>query len=377
MAVLTCETVFCDGENILFFSRELNGLFCIGKKTQKMSYIGSIRNDCTNGKLLFTELANAGEIIIFAPRESEVVALYDMEKKVFDEIPLIDEIKKKQSKFLNVTVIDDCAYFVGWRIPYIAKLNISTHEIYYRVIDELKNGYENAVQNDELGLLNQYVSSKCAVKNDVNNIFIACAFANTVIEVSPDLNVVNSYMVGDRKGLGFSGICYDGQNYWLFPLVGNILIRWSVNNGNTTEVTLPELNGLNTYGYFSYLQWKKFIFALPIGKNPLCIVNTDTLDILKVEVNDIFEDDIKHSDYPISVGCAFDENSVLLGLDNGEWRVLCLKNERFEIKKFVIDGIEDSMIDCLKSQLDTSKSQSLLFQENEIIDFNGFLKIIS
>lgn len=219
---LSFGNLFDDGDDFWFTAREFNGLFKMDKQTWKTEYMGCFPDEPVDGQRLYGQIASCEGKLYFAPDFASTIAEYDTTSRKFRkiEIPYLEGTFFQDfsgTKFNEVFHYQDWLFFIGSYYPGILRLNIKNGraDIYTEWLAPLS---ELAA---EFG--GPYFKSACVVDTCIA---IAALNANAVVlfDMVSCKSIVHE--VGNKANR-YTGICFDGNDYWLSPRYAGSVVRWS------------------------------------------------------------------------------------------------------------------------------------------------------
>ena len=221
---LSCDVFADDGKYIWFPMFKQNGLYRKRHGSTIAEYMGNFPGLAKNSIRLFSTVIFRNGKIIFAPGMADRIAIYDIARNSFEMIAFEKRPispRKVWSKdgywFRTVIISGDDAYFMPMNYMGILKLDLNTYEM--TVIDDWVNEVENIIStdNDEIYLSQGFIS------NGIGIFPFRCADA--IMKFDIENEKVQIISVG--SGLdGYTGMTFDGQNYWLTPQRFDDIICW-------------------------------------------------------------------------------------------------------------------------------------------------------
>jgi hypothetical protein len=105
-------------------------------------------------------------------------------------------------------------------------------------------------------------------------------FANAVVLF--DMKTYDSTVcqVG-ASGNRYSGICFDGTDYWLSVYEGHIVVRWNAKTGQWKEITTGVSCG--SFAFSSILWFKEYIWVVPYTERFMLKVDPQSEAVEKTE----------------------------------------------------------------------------------------------
>jgi hypothetical protein len=220
---LVFGNLYDDGDNFWFTAYYFNTLFKMDKQTWKAEYVGSFPNEEMYGWRLYGSITAYNEKLYFAPGFAHEIAEYNHECNTFRKISITDTMGKMViqdfpgSKFNEAVLYKTCLFFVGFSYPAIIKMDMITGRL-----DFFSDWFEplNKLISNHDGY---YFKSVCVVGSCIT---AAALSANAVVIFDMDTCISKVYEVGSKTCL-YSGICFDGTNYWLSPRYDGPIVKWN------------------------------------------------------------------------------------------------------------------------------------------------------
>jgi hypothetical protein len=264
--VNTFENVCMVGDNIYFFSYEVNALFMIDMAANSCEYIGSLKK-YDNKIRLFGDLVYANGKLILVPTSADDFVIYNLEEKTEKYIPIRECIREyyTECKFFAAIPLGADIYFIGCHYPAIVKLNLITEEVTYYT-----DWLEEIGEKEQAFFRHDY-----CIENDT--ILLACSWTNKVMAFDVKNEKCSFFEVGSKERK-YAGITYDGEYYWLTPFQDNIIVRWNRKSRNYEEIVIqdgqkPTQEGLS---YAQSFMIGQYIIILPLYAFPVCIIDAKT-----------------------------------------------------------------------------------------------------
>ncbi|MCL1894357.1 MAG: CDP-glycerol glycerophosphotransferase family protein [Holophagaceae bacterium] len=206
-------SMYVSDDSIWFSVRHFNALFKMDKNNWELELVGKFpgEDDCVlrfSNSLYYAPVENKG-VLYFPPFLAKEIAVYSLSDGTFRKIQFqnhIDGIDTDRA-FLGAASYKNFVFFTPYRYPAIAQLNTETNEITYHSdwVDKIK--HLESESNDAF-FLNPLVID--------NTIWLASCRGNALLEFNMESCTSLIHEVG-QKGCRYSGICFDGANFWLSP----------------------------------------------------------------------------------------------------------------------------------------------------------------
>lgn len=377
---LTPTNIFDEGDFFWFTVHHFNGLFKMDKQTWKATYMGSFQSENPTKSGLYSSIVKCNGKLYFAPLSADNIAEYDTANRVFRKITFAPGSGKNLhnnyefGKFQTAISYKSCVYFVGFTYPAIIKYDTVNEKIIY-FNDWAKK--VNQLTDTPGGL---YVLSACRVGS---MIAMALCNANIVVLFDMDTGLEKIFTIGDKENR-FSGICFDGKDYWLSPLCDKPVIKWNADSLSVTEFSnFPESYVSEEISFISIQYCQEKIWMIPSGANSAL-----TLDMKdeKMEIADAFQSECAHvSEENIPNNYYFaklieDTIYAFAYKPNVFIEYDCLTGHR-RTKKIVMDEQNQESITKLREHLffkdgyEGVKADDYILHENAFFSIEDFLEV--
>lgn len=193
-------------ENELYFAAsDLNRLYKLDKSGEIVE-IYEDKRERVISKRLYAKVFNYKDEIIFAPHKSDSILIYHPHEKKWDSIRIVSNNENENGLFQSGTIFEDWLYLLGCQYPAIVKVNLCNYNI-----EKIWTPFEEVI--------NKY-NGDCYFRSDIavndNKLFAASCVSNRVLEFNMLTNEYRWYKVGAGENK-YSGIAFDGSNFWLAP----------------------------------------------------------------------------------------------------------------------------------------------------------------
>lgn len=205
------------GDIFYFISSQMNLIFSINMKTDEANVV-----DIVPEKIVVCEeflgaiSAYRNNKLVIAPNKSNIIWIYDLYTRKWEKIYRKNKVHVGTGGMLQIVENGDDYYFVGSSYPAIIKLNFATMELKY-IEEPFKDKGKASKINDAF-----FRSHHARVDNFI---YLASCLDNSILRY--DL-VTNEYCwmnVGGSENR-YSGIVYDGDNFWLAPRTNGKIVKW-------------------------------------------------------------------------------------------------------------------------------------------------------
>jgi len=226
---------------------------------------------------LYTCSAVCNDSIYFAPFFDEKITRYKITEGCFETINY-DNIKFKNhlpGEFAGAECYKDYVYLIPYMYKAIIRLNTKTMDIEYYT-DWVKS-IDKMIYRDETG----YFSAPLKISE--NTLMLAALSTNAVIEFNMETADHILHRVG-KKGCQFSGICFDGTNYWLSPRHYGPVLKWHPDRGVMKEFSnLSSGSKTNRFCFHAPFYCNGYVYIMPRSSKHAVKINVETDEVLACE----------------------------------------------------------------------------------------------
>jgi hypothetical protein len=255
-------SIYFSGDCFWISVRCINALFKMNENSWNLEFVGSFPGEAgftaRFNSSLFQAPAESNGVIYFPPYLAKEIATYSVVDDAFTKIayqkPGDEETCRRD--FLGTVAHGDYVYFTPYLHPAIARLNPATNEIDYYSdwVEPLKRRMGD-VQD-------AFFLSPITVNR---TIWLAACGANAVVEFDVETCKSKVHEVG-KNGYRYSGICFDGENYWLSPRhrTNTPVIKWNPETGVIKEYAEIYADDEEPYGFLSMVYCGGVVWLLPL-----------------------------------------------------------------------------------------------------------------
>ena len=247
-----CKVVIGDAiilnNKIWFFSINFRGLFSMDVTSKTVEYFDIPSKMLYSQKNAFGSMALMGSKIYLIPHNEKSIFCFDINDKEFKKIELNKKITDcNKTLFMGIGKYQKYLFIMGTEIPIIIRLNTEDDSIEY--ITQWEKDIKKLVFDSR----DAYFRKQCIILK--NKLFVPFCNANAVLELDCDSLKTVIHIVGMEKQ-GYSGICYDGNSFWLSPRRSGSLVKWNNKTGLERSVMInktgKELESLSFVGITYY-----------------------------------------------------------------------------------------------------------------------------
>ena len=275
---LSFNNLYDDGEALWFTANDFNALFKMDKQTWKTEFVGSFPGERIEGKRLYGQITAYMGKLYFPPAFADEIAEYDIASNAYKKIKLFEpgeEAKQRISgpKFLESIQYKKWIFFVGCTYPTILRFDTETGLM--DTFSEWLVPYEKLAADFD----GYYFKSACVVGS---NMAIAALNANAVVSFDMETCKSKVYEVGSKE-YRYTGICFDGEDYWLSPRFGGPIVRWNPETIYKEYGDFPDGFDKDCSGFWNIRYCSDFVWLFPSRANMALKINIRDESILIAE----------------------------------------------------------------------------------------------
>ncbi len=255
---------------VYFFSRDWNGLYIADLKTKETKLIGIMPEENVLSKRLCVGITYYNEKLILIPMRAKKIWIYDLingQWKGLKRKYIADG--NSQNEIFRAVKYKDSLFLIGSNYPAIIQMDLNTYKLRY-----LTEPYDflKPIKKEEECYF------RCDFLLENNQIILASCLTNFVLRVNLDTFDFMWYEVGE-KNFRYSGISYDGENYWLSPRKGTSIVKWD-GKERTEYFPLPKNLDSDKYNFLGVQYCNgKLIFPGMLQNKTLIIDSSDTNNV--------------------------------------------------------------------------------------------------
>jgi hypothetical protein len=277
--VLFFDSIIEYKNEFLISSFTYNAFFKVNIKSQQVNFIDHFPGERLDEYNLYHSMVQWGEEIYFAPARAKEMAIFNPHDNSFRKVAIPEPsiktgYKESQVKFNSIYSFGKFIYLIGYCYPAILQ--------YDPIEGSFKQFFDWLPEIERLRIINK--------KDDNTYLYGAILVGEELLAVSATANAIVAfnmstcsstvYEVGEKGGT-FSGICFDGRNYWLSPHDGSIVVRWNRETGESkcyeTNVRGEGCNFIGTVFVNGY------VWLLPYGGGSALCIDPQNEQIKKVD----------------------------------------------------------------------------------------------
>jgi hypothetical protein len=250
-------SAFYDDGVSIWFMDYFNALYKYDKQSKEAKYMAAIP---VQRNFAFTTIAGNNRKLYFASAFGYGIFVFDMDKKIFERND------KCNYGIQNAVSFKNFVYFIPQEFSAILRLDADTNEIaYFSPQPDVKgNVIHTYVVGTEIAIITQGTNAI---------VFFNMESGEYITEkVGTDLEQYNN-------------ICFDGQNYYLSPLLKNYIVKWDRKSNKISKIKFPSSFSRreNNWGANFLIQCSgKHIWLFPYAANNAYKINTNTERIIEL-----------------------------------------------------------------------------------------------
>lgn len=257
-------------DNFFFFSRDWNGLYMVELKTGVTKFISTMPEEGILSRRLCAGIIYHNNRLIMIPMRARDIWIYDLGNEQWKKIERKHTGEKEyHEEIFRAVEYNNYLFMIGSNYPYIVRMDLNNYELTY-----LSAPYASLIPFKR----KSEAYFRCDFCRRENRLFLASCLNNFVLCLNLDTLDYEWKEVGE-SGFCYSGIAWDGENYWLAPRRTTPIVKWDGNDG--TEYFPLSRDFEETQYSFLGVQYYdgKLIFPGMSQKKTLVINPNDQRDI--------------------------------------------------------------------------------------------------
>ena len=266
--VLFFDSMFEYKDEFFISSFTYNALYKMNKKSHQLNFIGHFPGERLDEYNLYHSMVQWGDEVYFAPARAKDMAVFNLCDNSFRKIaipaPSINtSYKDSYAKFNSIFSFGGFIYLIGYCYPGILQYDPikGSFKQFFDWLPEIER-LQIDYKKDDI----TYFYGAISVGEEL---FATSTVANAVVVFNMRTCSSVVYKVGENGGT-FSGICYDGENYWLSPRDGSIVVRWNRETGESKSYETNIRSEDSTFIGTIYVNGYVWLFPYG-GSSVLCI----------------------------------------------------------------------------------------------------------
>lgn len=231
LAVLIAEDCIQIDRKLLFVARDINLIFSLDMDNGKTELIDSIPEEDLFANRLSAKIVSWKQKLIFVPFNAKKICIYRKNTREWNGLPLKSVGNEDiPLKMFQAIPYQNKVFLIGSNYPAIVCIDAETEELTYfdKVYERLRG------RRKELG--DCYVRCDYVKINDC--FYMASALNNKVLRFDMS-NCQYSWIEVGNDINRYSGITWDGSNFWLAPRQNTAIVKWD-GGKEVTEYPLPK-----------------------------------------------------------------------------------------------------------------------------------------
>jgi hypothetical protein len=245
-------------------------LFAVDMADGKADFVGASAQDHAANLFTAGGMAQAGDILAFAPPMSENICLYDKKTREIRHLPIKPEYCTSTGNinFQGVAACGGRVFFIPFSYEKILCCDTADGSIRYI-------NYRDKFRSTDIlkcpDMDNTVFGGGAAVAD--GEVYIPLRNLNAVFVINAVKLTSRIVTVGQKRG-GYTGCCFAEGSLWLTPAAKNgCLVRWDMETGDITEYPEIALRGLRAAS-IAYADGRVWV-NMPVGSG-LYSVDTAT-----------------------------------------------------------------------------------------------------
>lgn len=236
--ILFAEDSIRVGERLFLFAKSFNMLFSIDIADGNITFLGGIPEERALLERGTCKLAYWKEQIIVVPLLLKKIWIYSLGNGSWKGIAIKDDRQKiLKTRFRQALIENSFIYLIGGHYPAVLKMDLDTYRISY--IEE-PFFLDREKETEEL-----YFRGDFAYRE--GKIYLASCRDNSVLALHLDTHAYERIEIGKTENR-YSGITWDGSNYWLSPRLNTPIVKWD-GKDQVTEYEIPFSKKKNEISY--------------------------------------------------------------------------------------------------------------------------------
>lgn len=217
MTKIFMEDCVLVGKKIYFFSRDWNALYVADLKLKRTEFVSAMPEEDILARRLCAGIMYHKKKLILIPMTAKKIWIYDLktdEWKGLERAYTAGEDYHKE--IFRAVEYKNNLFLIGSNYPAIIRMDMDTYKLEYLTepytfLEPLKKEIEGYFRSDFCLKENQLLVASC-----LNN-FVLCI----------DLDTLDfEWREVGNEDFRYSGIAWDGEQYWLSPRTGSPIVKW-------------------------------------------------------------------------------------------------------------------------------------------------------
>lgn len=227
------------GDCLFLFANNLNMLFSINIPDGTLTFLGGIPDEHLFSKGLTCKLIYVKEHIIVVPLLAKKIWIYSLKSGEWKSVAVdVCRVYGRGTYFRQAIQYKDSLFFIGGHYPAILKMDLPSCKLTY--LKEPFQRHSECEETEELYFRGDFVYKE-------GTVYLASGRDNAVLMYHLNTHVYKWIEIGKKENR-YSGIMWDGNDYWLSPRKNTPVVKWD-GNGSVTEYEIPEEKRVKDIAY--------------------------------------------------------------------------------------------------------------------------------
>lgn len=367
MGAIAFNSWFREKNRAWFPSANFNGLIEIDLETIHTMFLAEFPIELKNNNRVVSGITKCGDTLVIAALDQKCLFCYDlsnhsMSKIDYDLPSSLTKYDGTHAYFRAAHSFKDKVYFFGHKYPIILMLDMSNKKV-STIIVSLSEMERQSQNNGEAFFTPGLQRGK--------NYYAPCLCINAVVEL--DLENGNTSIIEiPNSGNGFSGIAFDGENFWFSPQKNGPIVSWNKETEDIKEYRdYPGSKECSRASFRSILYKNGFVWLVPAFAPKVLKINCRDGSIYEVtELNEICsQENKKMPSFPIKFrACHSGDGSEIWLHDGASFSLICFDTEKGILKR------SELMTPKIQSYLNAKKLKSRLLDSDTSELSTGYMR---
>lgn len=220
-----------------FIAKQFNLLFCFDYEKKEIILLDVIPEGAIVEDEICGAIVQIRDQLICTPNKTPFIWVYHLKEKIWTRVEL-KQSKTGKRGILQAFEYKGYLFLVGSWYPAIVRIDVESWEIEY-----FEDPYEE--KKKKIGkVFDAFFRSHYVIKK--NYLYLASCLDNSVLQFNLDTGDYKWIIIGDSENR-FSGIAYDGNDFWLAPRFNSPIIQWNGNEIICKKILPDNFDGDNNY----------------------------------------------------------------------------------------------------------------------------------
>lgn len=303
-----------------------NGLYTVDLNSGKLEFVGKFLQQGNFDIQLFN-IREYGRKLIFVPEYAKEAAVYDMDLKQIEEIPMKDLLNTEPSTISTSVIVDHKLYLFPAKARSVIVYDLQNKEI--TDVLGLADKYTDFFKQD-------YITLGASDSNYVygDRIYVTCWRHPALMSLDIDNKNIVFYPIAECKE-GFCALCGQGEMVYALNRDGR-LVKWSAVSQETLETAVVISEDDSAEYYRNLFIMDDYIYAVPYTS----FLRVIKIDIHTMQVAECLTEKLlglcrEIPEETIYFGCV-SGRQLYCYTDRNQYLCVDLKNETLEWKRNVV-----------------------------------------